>query len=361
MPEGIELAEVDEVELFGRVYDRAPGSMLYVPTDDDVVERVIARKLADAPEPPMPVAIDLFCGAGGFSLGMHEAGIDVVAAVEWDAAAASTYMLNLGADDGRMLFATEADERRWKKYVDRAVAKSAKSSKRYEDRDPFAPGWMGSGYRSASNVKGGCRAMLFGDISHVTGAQLMEASGVDHVHVVFGGPPCQGLSKANSKSCLEDPRNGMLWEYLRIVEEIQPDTFVIENVTEILTVANGALFNAIATLANESGYNVVANKLDAANYGVPQYRRRAIIVGSRPGKRYCYPMPSTWAVGRPIDDNGWQIGAEFEDQQRRLPVQAHYDRATRRWWFGDPDATGPAPHAQEAQVAAISQSDLFGA
>src|SRR5690348_15090721 len=99
MPEGTELVAGEEVEFWGRTYEQTPGSSLYVPVTDDAVDRVIARKLAQAIEPPMPVGIDLFCGAGGFSLGVHQAGFDVVAAVEWEPAAAQTYLHNLGHPD----------------------------------------------------------------------------------------------------------------------------------------------------------------------------------------------------------------------------------------------------------------------
>jgi site-specific DNA-cytosine methylase len=356
MPAGYELAELDEVELWGRVYDRAPGSALYVPTDDSPTDRAIERALARVEPEPQPVGISLFTGAGGFDLGMHEAGFDVVAAVEWDADAAVTYLLNLGRPDCEIQFASDEDRRRWEKARSRASKRAAKG----KGTDIGGREWIGSGYRASSEMEGGCRAFVFGDISKVSGRQLMEAAGVDDVAVVFGGPPCQGLSTANSQACLEDPRNGMLWEFMRIVTEVRPRTFIIENVPALLSVAHGALFNAIARIANEAGYDVTAQKLNAVWYGVPQHRVRAIIVGTREGSpRYQFPMPSHWALGRPAHGDGWTQVHGQDDEDRTapaLPPEATFDPATRRWSFAGAQPA-PADSIETPDVAA--QPDLF--
>lgn len=304
----------------------------------------MSRLIAKAPKPGAPIGIDLFAGAGGFSLGMHQAGFDVVAAVEWEPNAATTYMHNLAHPDCKILFASDVDRGRWEKYV----AKSRVKHKGRSEGDwcAFAPAWMGSGARASQGWDGGCRAFMFGDVSKVTGRHLMDEAAVDHVNVVFGGPPCQGLSTSNSRACLEDPRNAMIWEYLRIVEEVDPDHFIIENVPPILTVAKGALFNAIAQIANDAGYDVVAQKVDACSYGVPQHRVRALIVGTKAGRpAYCYPMPTHWAIGRPVDADGWRQVDEDKPMQKRLPVQARFDRATRRWSFDGAEA-----HADQLRV-----------
>lgn len=352
LPDGAEIVETDEVEHFGAVYDRAPGSLLYVPAGDDAVNRVIQRKLATAPKAAKPVGVSLFTGAGGFDLGMHEAGFDVVAAVEWDFSASITYLHNLGHPNCQIIFASDEDRVRWEK----GVSNTRRKSKSASWPDLGSRAWIGAAHRATRRLDGGCRAFFFGDISRVTGAQIMAAVGVEKVDIVFGGPPCQGLSTANSKACLEDPRNGMIWEYMRLVDEIRPSSFMIENVPAILTVAKGALFNAIAQLANDAGYSVVATKLDAASYGVPQHRVRAIIVGTdQDTPRYRYPMPTSWAVGRPVDDAGWtQLDDERGPLQKRLPPQAHYDREKRTWSFYDSEPPAVAPLA-----ATSDQMDLL--
>lgn len=282
-----------------------------------------------------PIGLDLFCGCGGFSLGMEWGGIDVAAAVEMGYQAAASYMFNLAAPDCTIMFDTEEREQKWEAYLERGNQKRHKARKRRKqamDRvedlpDVGAEGWVGAnrpdlqrehrpdeaGGQMAMTGRG-CRGFYLGDIKAVTAQDLEFLAGVDRFDVMFGGPPCQGLSTMNSKACIQDPRNGLLWEFLRIVEEGQPDQFVIENVPQILTAGKGALFRILLKRANEIGYNVVASVLDAANFGVPQHRRRAFIVGTLAESQerpFSFPMPTTWALGRTVDGESWA----FTDEQ----------------------------------------------
>ena len=102
-------------------------------------------------------------------------------------------------------------------------------------------------------------------------------SGVD---VIVGGPPCQGFSSANRhQKEMDDPRNKLFFQYIRFVEILQPKFFMIENVRGLLTRDNGYAKNRITEILSNSGYNIQMNVLDASEYGVPQNRHRAIIVG----------------------------------------------------------------------------------
>ncbi|SNZ12113.1 DNA (cytosine-5)-methyltransferase 1 [Natronoarchaeum philippinense] len=106
--------------------------------------------------------------------------------------------------------------------------------------------------------------------------------GWGNTDVVIGGPPCQGFSNLNSVKTekLSDDRNG-LWEvFLEAVDEIRPKVFVIENVSRFLRSAEGL---AAVEKAEELGYNTIVDVLNAANYGVPQRRERGFIIGSRIG------------------------------------------------------------------------------
>jgi DNA (cytosine-5)-methyltransferase 1 len=355
LPDGVELHEVDEVLFMGRTYEMTEGSSLYVPTSDDAVHRVVQRHLKAAEqEREQPIGVDLFSGCGGFSLGLHEAGFDVRAAVEWDAPAAATYLYNLAHPACQLHFATDKDRARWEKESRRLEAHARKQNK-----DAFQGNWFGKAYRKDRKMRGGCRAFFFGDIRAITGQQIMDAIGGDEVDVVFGGPPCQGLSRANAKSCLEDPRNGLLWEFMRIVDEIRPATFIIENVPQILTAGKGGLFNALAQLANESGYDVVAGKLNAVNYGVPQYRVRAMIVGTREGApQFHFPMPSTWAIGRPIREKPWSMLEDGDGEKiaNRLIPKAKYDPATRAWSVGE---ASPEKPTRGKKSKRIEQGELL--
>lgn len=165
--------------------------------------------------------LDLFCGAGGLSLGFQLTGFKIVGGVEWDKAAMETH------------------------------------SKNFKSKFEYC-----------------------GDIKNITNEQIeKELNGVD---VIIGGPPCQGFSAANRHEKEDDdPRNKLFFEYLRFVRILKPKAFVIENVRQILTKDKGYAKNRILEITEELGYNVDVRVLLASDYGVPQDRRRAIFVGIR--------------------------------------------------------------------------------
>ncbi len=116
------------------------------------------------------------------------------------------------------------------------------------------------------------------DIASITDQEIVD--NFKDVDVIVGGPPCQGFSSANRwQKELEDPRNKLFFEYLRFVRILKPKILMIENVRGILTRDNGYAKERITTLLTEMGYSVKMNVLDASEYGVPQNRHRAIIVG----------------------------------------------------------------------------------
>lgn len=276
------------------------------------------------------VGLDLFSGCGGFSLGMQDGGIDVVGAVESWPIAAMTYLLNLGRPDCRIAFDSPETEAEWHRQVRKGKLRRARERKKSGGSpilspgeamlDVGEPGWIGAARTrwcaDADVVNEGCRGFFLGDAANVSGQQLLELCGVDHFHVVFGGPPCQGLSVANSrKRGVDNPLNGCIYEFMRLVDELRPDMFIMENVPQILTIGNGVIFRRICEAAPD--YHIAANILDCANYGIPQRRRRALIFGdlttsTRPPFRI--PMPSTWALGRRADGTAWNmLEKEFDE------------------------------------------------
>lgn len=323
------------------------------------------RWRADMPRQELRlVGCDLFCGAGGFSCGMHEGGVDVVAAVEFDEWAAITYLTNLGRPDCRVAFDGPESEARWNKAHRKKTItrKGKKVGITPADMEEFTGGpWIGSAYRKSSNMPGGCRGFFVGDAKKVTGKQLLELAGVDHFDIVFGGPPCQGLSKSNSKACIEDPRNGLLWEFLRIVEELKPRCFLIENVPQLLSAGNGGLFRALEKRALAAGYDVCANVLDAVNYGVPQYRRRAFVQGllaeENQGRAIQFPVPTHWPWGATVEGKSWR--QQDRDPTMRSVSKAEptetveYDEETET--FRRVAAEAPPPEPERP-----TQRDLFG-
>jgi DNA (cytosine-5)-methyltransferase 1 len=173
-----------------------------------------------------PIAVDLFAGAGGLSFGFEQVGFDILAAVEIDPVHCATHKFNFP-----------------------------------------------------------CWSVLCRDIREITAKEIREVSGIGDrdIDVVFGGPPCQGFSLIGKRS-LEDPRNSLVFHFLRLILELQPKYFVMENVPGI---AIGKHENFLAEIIQKlriNGYKVEENYqiLNAANYGVPQNRSRLFLLGCRP-------------------------------------------------------------------------------
>lgn len=296
-PRIVTLDDIRPIDPHGLYEQRASG--LYVPS------RPRSRR-------PLRVA-DLFCGCGGFSLGMQEAGLNVVAAVEWEPWAIQSYLSNLGSVGGcAVAYAEESDRKRHQK-----VLKKLKQSQ--------ASGWIGQ--HNPRRDGSGCRAMVMGDASKITGDTVrdaLRAIGDDTtIDVVIGGPPCQGMSTMG-KQDPDDPRNNLVLEYARLADELGADMFVMENVPPLITQEKyRPLFEAFVARAHAAGFSVVANVLDAANYGVPQRRHRAFVVGTRgeaDERPFALPMPTTWSFGSTPAGRRWSFldrdrGSANEDSE----------------------------------------------
>jgi DNA (cytosine-5)-methyltransferase 1 len=172
-----------------------------------------------------PIAVDLFAGAGGLALGFEQAGFDIAVAVEFDPVHAATHEMN---------------------FPDAAV--------------------------------------ICNDVRNVTGSEIRRAGGLGQrpIDVVIGGPPCQGFSLIGHR-VLDDPRNNLVFHFLRIVTELKPKTFVMENVPGMATGAHGQLLRELVEKFGEAGYRVRLphRTLNARFYGVPQDRERLFLLGSR--------------------------------------------------------------------------------
>lgn len=182
-----------------------------------------------------PVAIDLFSGVGGLSLGLEQAGFDVLAAVDSDPISVLTYQYNF-------------------------------------------PG----------------TTVLCDDIAAMTGRDLTAAAKLGalalgrhwsgEVDCIAGGPSCQGFSVIGSRDPA-DPRNSLVLEFARLVAEVRPRYFILENVPGLLTKAFAEIFETLVGSLAGAGYNLGASpwKLDSYNFRVPQRRRRIFLVGARNG------------------------------------------------------------------------------
>ena len=191
-----------------------------------------------APSPVRPVAVDLFAGAGGLSLGFEQAGFDVLAAVDNDPVHLAVHEFNFPRTHPLC-----AD-----------VAALTKSQLHAAARK----GW---------------------------GQHNNEGEWDGQLDCVFGGPSCQGFSDMGTRT-LKDPRNQLILSFGRVVCELRPKTFVMENVPGLLFKNARPLLDRLKGMLDEAGYTFVDSGpfvLDAAEFGVPQARRRAFLVGHLEG------------------------------------------------------------------------------
>ena len=178
--------------------------------------------------------IDLLSGAGGLSYGFQSAGFNVLLGIDNDEKALETYKLN---------------------------------------------------HHNAQTI---C-----GDITKINYKEdIKPLIGDKTIDFIIGGPPCQGMSLAGNRE-LDDPRNKLYLSYLRILTEIHPKAFVIENVPGLLSLFHGQIKDSILKRLNKMDYSVHFNVLKASDYGVPQIRRRVFFVGIRNDIKdtFKYPEP----------------------------------------------------------------------
>lgn len=222
-----------------------------------------------------PTVVSLFAGCGGSSLGYKMAGFREVAAVEWWDEACRTLRVNF-------------------------------------------PGI----------------SILEGDVRE----KLEDARGLlcgKELDVLDGSPPCQGFSLGNcrkrSKGDIYDPRNDLVVEYIRWVRELQPRTFVMENVRGMVIGPMIARFNSFLREMQALNYQVQARLVSMAMLGVPQVRERVIIVGVRNdvGKKYEFPRPKINSV-----DYTKVLDALKQDKREADFLQLCENKAIREIWKG---------------------------
>lgn len=202
-----------------------------------------------------PLAIDLFAGAGGLSLGLEQAGFDVVAAVEYDPVHAATHQFNFPMTDVlcRDIAALAADE-------------LLAAAERGRSRHGHGGAWDGE------------------------------------IDLLAGGPPCQGFSLIGYRF-VDDPRNQLVFHFFRLVRELRPRFFVFENVPGMKVGGHSSILEALIHEFEAEGYRVAqpVRTLNAADYGVPQERHRIFVFGARADVDLpSYPSESVNPVGKPL-------------------------------------------------------------
>ena len=151
--------------------------------------------------------------------------------------------------------------------------------------------------------------------------------------IVLGGPPCQGFSQKGKRLSLKDPRNYLFRYFAKVVNFVKPKYFVMENVPNLLTTSNGYFKDEIIDIFSKMGYGVNLDVLNAADYGVPQNRRRAIIIGALNGHKISMPKKisekvTTWEA---ISDLAFLKSGEGSfEQEYRMPPQTSYQKDRRK-------------------------------
>jgi DNA (cytosine-5)-methyltransferase 1 len=203
-----------------------------------------------------PIAIDLFAGAGGLSLGFEQAGFDVVAAVEMDPIHSAVHEYNFP----------------------NCVSFCADASKT-----------NGSAIRKAARL------------------------GSSQVDVVFGGAPCQGFSMMG-KRALDDPRNRLLLDFVRLTSELDANYFVFENVKGLTIGKHKQLLEELIDTFADCGYEVLLpyQVLNAADFRVPQDRKRLFLMGAKKG----LPLPEYPPVAEDRRTTVWQAIGDLPDIDR---------------------------------------------
>ena len=204
--------------------------------------------------------ISTFAGCGGSSLGYQMAGFKELLAVEWDDNAVATFKLNF----------------------------------------PDVP-------------------VYHGDICKLTGEECMRLAGIKsgELDILDGSPPCQGFSTAGKRQ-YSDPRNSLFQEFARLLKDIQPKVFVMENVTGMVKGCMKQAYLEIVKTLRSCGYQVKGQILNAMYFGVPQSRQRVFLIGTRNdlGIEPSHPKPQS----EPIASG--KVLAGIEDKGKPLTPEA---------------------------------------
>ena len=148
---------------------------------------------------------------------------------------------------------------------------------------------------------------ISGDIRTISSQELLQKANMNigEPFLICGGPPCQPFSTAGKRLGINDPRGSLFKEFVRMIEEIRPRFFVMENVKGIMSSilkdekGNNTTTKVLDVILNEFhklNYKTVYGLLDAVNYGVPQFRERFVLVGSRDGEDIFLPAPTHFRV-----------------------------------------------------------------
>jgi DNA (cytosine-5)-methyltransferase 1 len=180
----------------------------------------------------IPTGIELFCGCGGLSTGFLDAGLRVVAGFDIDRRAVEAYNYN-------------------------------------------------HDYRRSSGI--------VADLARMSGADLLKAAKIRKIDFLIGGPPCQPFSIVGKRRGAEDERAEMVFHFVRLTSELQPKVVLFENVPNLAKIDSGRPYEYVISRLRAGGYTTTGKVISAADFGLPQLRKRLLIVGTKGALKFEFP------------------------------------------------------------------------
>lgn len=275
------------------------------------IESTTTEALIDSKQKNKNSHISLFTGCGGLDIGFAQAGWKTRAMVEWDKDACKTLRAN---------WTKKGREECWQSHIKNFRENGdEEQATKMERKGIYYPKYMRGAYREP--------AIFQRDIRTLSAQEVLEASDlkIGECGCMTGGFPCQGFSSAGARM-IDDPRNSLYKECVRMLREILPHTFLFENVPGLISMDKGRIIDQICTDFAESGYQLSWQKLNAADFGVPQNRIRIFFLGTRNDKMIFpesgNPAFHIGAYAGPVKVPGFYtkkygIHNKYEDQSKR--------------------------------------------
>lgn len=238
-------------------------------------------------------AYALFAGAGGLHLGLEQAGFEIAVASDVEPAAQATSKLN----------------------------------------SPSLP-------------------FILEDARKLTGERLLEAAGGVSPDLIVGGPPCQGFSTLGDKVSA-DPRNQLFAAFARIVDELRPQCVLMENVKSLTTMYGGRFRDHIVQTFESMGYAMTWAVLDAADFGVPQFRQRVFFFGTRKPAVFTFPKATHGPQGQAPYITCWEAIGDLAPKRVRADNHValeHSETVIRRYKLIPEGGRLPPPEELPAEI-----------
>ncbi|MGB7412922.1 MAG: DNA cytosine methyltransferase [Thermosynechococcaceae cyanobacterium] len=206
------------------------------------------------------------------------------------------------------------------------------------------------------------------DVTELKGDYIKEKIKSENVSLISGGPPCQAFSILGKRGSFSDLRGQLVFEYIRLINEIKPEAFIFENVPGLLTLNNGEDWRKLYYhFEVETGYEIRSEILNAASFGVPQIRKRVFIVGFRQSSQFTFPEPK---YKNPLDINllnqnllPWlpsKLALENVNDLHNHDIRIHGDRVRNRYEEVEPGKRDKVDHTDRIDPEKPSGTVLVG-